>query len=472
MIISLLAAVAFFLGVLVAALSGFEVASWMWILPGVMLFKRPGVAIVVLALLFGIFRVGSYEAQEVTDVPVDEYIILEGLVVEEIDRRVDHQKITVETEYGRVLVSISLYQEARYGDLITVSGFLGKPSEDIEGFDYSAYLARYRVWLVMYDGWVEVLEEGGVSLRGVLYDFKGKMEARLNRLFFEPEASFAAGLLLGSRKGMPTELADAFRRVGLTHIVAISGYNISLVIAAMFLCFSFLPLKTRVIVSTVAILLFVVLVGGSAAVVRAGIMGSLTLWGLFTGRRSQVFFALLWSALLMVLWNPYILVYDVGFQLSFASTFGLLVFVPLLDERVPKFGGALREGLLLTVAAQIATFPFMAFHFGRVSLISPVANVLAVPFLPFAMLFSALALVFGKTVALVAWFHLKAVELVALCLAKLPYIDVPVEMSQWGFVAVMGLLLGVTFKFYKSTLVRAFGLCSEEVPCEFLDQEC
>lgn len=174
----------------------------------------------------------------------------------------------------------------------------------------------------------------------------------------------------------------------------------------------------------------------------------------------------------MVLWNPYILVYDVGFQLSFASTFGLLVFVPLLDERVPKFGGALREGLLLTVAAQIATFPFMAFHFGRVSLISPVANVLAVPFLPFAMLFSALALVFGKTVALVAWFHLKAVELVALCLAKLPYIDVPVEMSQWGFVAVMGLLLGVTFKFYKSTLVRAFGLCSEEVPCEFLDQEC
>ncbi len=474
MIIPLLAAIGFFAGVLVGTLTGFVVVGWMWVAAVFVGFKRFGFGLVLLAFLFGVWRVGAYEEQEVLGAPVDKYVVLEGRVVEEIDRRVDHQKITVETEYGRVLASASLYQDVEYGDGVEISGFLGEPSDDIEGFDYAAYLARYRVWLTMYDAWVEVREPAGFSVRGVLYWVKGKMEERLNRLYFEPEASFAAGLLLGSRKGMPDELADAFRRVGLTHIVAISGYNISLVIAAMFLCFSFLPLKTRVVVSTVAIGMFVVLVGGSAAVVRAGIMGSLTLWGLFTGRRSQVFFALLWSALLMVIWNPYILVYDVGFQLSFASTFGLLVFVPLLDEKMPKWekGKELREGLLLTVAAQIATFPFMAFHFGRVSLISPVANVLAVPFLPFAMLFSALSLLCGKVVALVAQFHLKAVEMIAIWLAKLPYIDLPVDMSKWGFVLSIVVLSGVVFRSYKSTLARAFGLCSEEASCDVLDLEC
>jgi len=148
--------------------------------------------------------------------------------------------------------------------------------------------------------------------------------------------------------------------------------------------------------------------------------------------------------------------------------------VPLLDEKMPKWekGKELREGLLLTVAAQIATFPFMAFHFGRVSLISPVANVLAVPFLPFAMLFSALSLLCGKVVALVAQFHLKAVEMIAIWLAKLPYIDLPVDMSKWGFVLSIVVLSGVVFRSYKSTLARAFGLCSEEASCDVLDLEC
>jgi len=385
---------------------------------------------------------------------------------------VDHQKITVETEYGRVLASVGLYDEVAFGDEVQISGELMQPSDDIEGFDYAAYLARYRVWLTMYDARVEVLEPAGFSVRGALYDLKGRLETRLNRLYFEPEASFAAGLLLGSRKGMPEDLALAFQRVGLTHIVAISGYNISLVIAAMFLCFGFLPLRTRVVVSSVAILLFVIIVGASAAVVRAGIMGVLTLWGLFTGRKSQVFFALLWSAALMIAWNPYTLIYDVGFQLSFASTFGLLTVVPILDAKFPRFDSGwlvhlreLREGLLLTVAAQIATLPFMAFHFGRVSLISPVANVLAVPFLPFAMLFSALSLVFGKSMAVFAYFNLKAVEWVALVLAKIPYIEVPLVFSQWGFVLSLVVLGAVLIKFYKSKLGRALGLCSVEAVC-------
>jgi len=454
MTIILFIAGAFLLGVAVA----YPPAWWMGvaILIGILL-RQWKLSLVLLSFLLGLWRVAQFESQKVL-APVDKFVEISGEIVEELDRRQDHQKITVETEWGRVLVKLSPYEELSYGDTVLLEGVLERPTEDIEGFNYANYLARYRVWLVMNRANVTLQSRGPPSIRGILYSFKTKLETRLNELFMEPEASFAAGLLLGSRKGMPEELAMAFQEVGLTHIVAISGYNISLVIAGMFLFFSFLPLKWRVVVSSIAIVLFVILVGASAAVVRAGIMGGLTLWALFTGHKSQVFFALLWSAVIMVIINPYILLYDVGFQLSFASTGGLLVFVPMLEKITPKWEKALvlREALLLTVAAQIATTPLILYHFGRLSWISPLANVLAAPFLGPAMLFSALALVFGKPMALLAWVNLRAVELIAIWISALPWIQIPFSLSFVGFVSLNLFLMWLSIRFYKHELARAF----------------
>ena len=450
----LLTALAFFSGVA----SGLALQVWMgFLLLPFLVTRRYKTLFLLAGFLLGLWRVQLYESQ-IIPAPVGEFVEISGEIVEEIDLRQDHQKITVLTEYGRVLVKLSQYQEFEFGDRVKLKGDLERPSDDIEGFDYAAYLARYRVWLTMNRASVTLLEPADFSLRGQLYRSKAWMESRLNTLYMEPEASFAAGLLLGSRKGMPEDLAMAFQRVGLTHIIAISGYNISLVIAGMFFFFSFLPLKWRVVVSSVAIFIFVILVGASAAVIRAGIMGGLTLWALFAGRKSQVFFALLWSAVIMVIINPYILLYDVGFQLSFASTMGLLVFVPILERLMPsteKFK-ILREAFLLTLAAQIATLPLILFHFGRLSWISPLANVLAAPFLVPAMLFGALSLVFGQPMALMAWVNLRAVELIAIWIASLPWIDLPLSLSMGNFVVLNLLLLWLSLRFYKHELGRAF----------------
>ena len=423
-------------------------------------FKKIRFLILLLAFLLGAGRVQLYEAALPKDLPYDEFVTLEGVVSAEVDLRLDVQKITLKTEHGLVLLNLHPYEELNFGDLVRVSGQLQRPSNDIEGFNYERYLMRYRVMSVMYDPSFEVLQRGSLGWRSLIYELKERMEQRLNELFLEPEASFAAGLLLGSRKGMPPELADAFQKVGLTHIVAISGYNISLVIAAMFFLLSFLNLKLRVIVSSVAIFLFVILVGASAAVVRAGIMGTLTLWGLFSGRKSQAFFGLLWSGVLMVLMNPYTLVYDVGFQLSFASTLGLLIFNPILDELFPKWkkGEVFREAFLLTLAAQITTLPLILFHFGRLSTVSVLANIFAAPFLPFAMFFSGLALVFGPALVPFAWFHLRMVEWTALLFAKVPYADLAFPISALDFILMNILVLGGASLFYKSKLQRAFGL--------------
>jgi competence protein ComEC len=448
----------FALSVFTAVASGISLQVWMgFLLLPFLLTRRWKVLLLLAGFLLGLWRVQVYERQMIP-APVNAFVEISGEIVEEIDKRQDHQKITVLTEYGRVLVKLSQYKEFEFGDTVELKGMLERPSDDIEGFDYAAYLARYRVWLTMNRASVTVLEKAEPSIRGALYEFKGWMENRLNVLYMEPEASFAAGLLLGSRKGMPEELAMAFQRVGLTHIVAISGYNISLVIAGMFLFFSFLPLKQRVVVSTVAIILFVILVGASAAVVRAGIMGGLTLWALFSGRKSQVFFALLWSALIMVMMNPYILLYDAGFQLSFASTMGLLLFVPMLEKLMPRSEkmNVLREAFLLTMAAQIATVPLILLHFGRLSWISPIANVLAAPFLAPAMFFGALSLVFGQPMAMMAWVNLRAVELIAIWISALPWIDLPLSLSIGGFVFLNLILAWISYRFYKHELVRAF----------------
>ncbi len=452
MILPLLSALSFFAGVLLATFSDVVVLQWMWPVALLLCFKKKGVGILVVASLFGVWRMNFYEESLVTDLRAGQ-VDLEGVIVEEVDMRSDHQKITVETETGRVLVKAGLYEDLHYGDRVKVLGDLERPEA---GDSYAHYLFRYGIVMSMDKAYVEVLEPAGFSLRGLLYDFKTVVQTHINRLYFEPEASLVSGLLLGSRKGMSEELTRDFQAVGLTHIVAVSGYNISLVIACIFAMFSFVPMKRRVVLSIVAVALFVLFVGASAAAVRAGIMGSLGMWALYTGRRSQAFFVLLWSAVVMTLWNPAILPFDIGFQLSFASTLGLLVFSPMLEKVFPVKVAFLREALLLTLSAQIATFPFMLFYFGRLSLISPVANLVVAPLLPFCMLFSGLSLIGGMPLAMLASVYLKGVIFSTRWLAKIPYADVPLQISLQGFLFTLFCLSFLSLAFYKPKLVRAF----------------
>lgn len=474
MLYLLLSVFKFFLGVAVVTSSDWVVPRALLLLPGILLLlKRPLLALVFCGFLLGALRAEVYEGVAFQGVLGTESVQIEGRVVEEVDRRLDEQRLMVEAPQGKVLVKVSPYYKVHYGDTVRLYGVLERPTEDIDGFNYAAYLARYGVWLVMDKPHIELVAAASWSFKGALFAFKERLDVCIKELYFEPEASFAVGLLLGSRAGMPKELSEAFQQVGLTHVVAISGYNISLLISLMFSFFYFLPLKTRVFVSTVAIGVFVILVGASAAVVRAGVMGLLTLWAMFTGRRSQVFFALVWSAFFMVLSNPYVLLYDVGFQLSFLSTFGLLTLEPWLSKKIPGKAGVFKEAFVLSLAAQIATTPLTLFNFGRLSLVSPLANVLAAPFLPLAMLFSGLSLLFGSPLAWIAWFPLRAVEQVALILGSLPWASVPLKLSFPVFCLLNLLALYLLLRSYKSTLVRGFRLGGGEATsrvCDFPEQ--
>jgi competence protein ComEC len=203
----------------------------------------------------------------------------------------------------------------------------------------------------------------------------------------------------------------------------------------------FLPKKAQILGSIVFIVAFVALVGASAAVLRVAVMGILGLVAALGGRKAEVTRLLALTAAGMVLWNPFILVDDLGFRLSFSATAGLVYMSGYVEnffkwirvyDWIPEFF-SIREAFLTTMSAQTFSVPVILMSFGRVSLIAPLANVMVAPFIPLAMLFSFVALVvscvwpwLGLLVAYGAWFFLKFIIWISGILAAVPWASVEV----------------------------------------------
>ena len=289
----------------------------------------------------------------------------------------------------------------------------------------------------MYRGSISLTEEENLSLvTKHLYRVKTIFEAQINTLYPEPHASFMAGLLTGSRKGIPKDRMEDFNKTGLTHIIAISGYNITIVITVIMSALFWLPTRLRYSASIASIILFTLFVGASAAVVRAAIMGILGLLALQAGHKTSARLSVLWTALLMISWNPKILWYDASFQLSFLAVIGLIEISPLLEPyltRVPRTL-AMRESLTMTIAAQITATPLIILLFGRLSLISPVTNLLVAPALPLAMLIgftgtliSFISMPLGLAISYCGWATLEWVLFIAKIGARIPLASIGIR---------------------------------------------
>lgn len=391
-------------------------------------------------------------------------VTLHGYIVAEPDRRPLKTKYTVEVDsasgsafHGKILATDhSMYPRHDYGDEVTVTGVLEKPGQ-IEDFHYDRYLSRYGIHSVMYRASVKTISNGhGNKFFAYLFKLKEKFESQINRLYPEPHASFMAGLITGSRRGIPQHLLDDFQTTGLTHIIAISGYNIAIVIAVISGAFFFLPLKWRFAPSIFAIVAFTFFVGASPSVVRAAIMGGLGLFALQVGRQKHSLIAILFTAAVMTACNPKILWYDAGFQLSFLSVLGLSYLAPFLEKIfacVPKILG-LRESLQMTVAAQLAAVPLIVVLFSHFSVIAPIANVVVAPFIPLAMLFGFAGAVvsfffepLGLLIAYLGWGALEVIICATKFFAEVPHALISTgnisNWFVWGYYLVLIVVLAL-----------------------------
>ncbi|NQV12377.1 ComEC/Rec2 family competence protein [Candidatus Uhrbacteria bacterium] len=318
---------------------------------------------------------------------------LSGVVSEVVSHKGKSQTFRVATDKypGRVQVVAGGYPRLRVGDVVSVRCDL-EPIADIyvEDFRYDRYLAKEKVYAICRGyGTPKILGfESGV--RSTLFSFRDSFERVMQRNLVEPHASFLAGLLYGARSSLPDDVQEQFRKTGTMHIVAVSGYNVTLVadILMLILTATFLKRQHAFWFVLIGIITFVIFVGGDPAVVRAGIMGGLVLIAKRVGRLQGTVTIFLIAAAVMTLFNPRVLLDDAGFQLSFAAAIGLVTLGPWIALKltfIPVFLNA-RSILSETLAAILATMPISILQFHQFSLIAPIANLLVVPLVSITMM--------------------------------------------------------------------------------------
>lgn len=367
---------------------------------------------------------------------------------------------------GIVQVQTGRYPPIDYGSTLVLEGDL-LPPVALGNPGYAAYLERQGILSVMQFPVIEVVAEGGGSpLYRALLEIKGRSREAIALSLPEPHAALLTGILLGDSSGMPRELEDDFRETGMTHIIAISGFNIAVIIAMLdAITAPIFPRRMAAVVMMVFIGLYALLVGAGASVVRASLMGITFLIGFrLLGRPTLAIAGLFTAAFVMTAAQPDAL-WDIGFQLSFAATLGLVLYAGAWTRRLdrgaaavltPQVSGRVSrvvgEVLVVTLAAQILTLPLILYHFGRLSLASLPANVLVLPAQAGVMTAGGITMALGmlwppagQLAGLVAWAFLHYTISTIRLLAQLPAASVPLPLSFTGLLAVYVLIAAVTF---------------------------
>ncbi len=326
-------------------------------------------------------------------------------------------------------------------------------------------------------------------MRG-LANLKRAFEKNIDAALPEPHAAFLKGLLLGERASLPADLAESFKKTGTSHMVALSGYNITIVgrSLASVLAMLAVPFYASFWVAFSAMILFVVMTGASASAVRAGIIAVLALIAYREGRPYQMTNALALAGAAMLMFDPTLLRFDVGFQLSFLATTGLVYFSPGIerhvercadylaklfgmrqksralkrskDETTPQVFFTIKRLLIETLAAELAVLPLLVYLFGYLSIISPLANIAALIAVPYAMgagFFMGLAWflspLLGSAVGIASWLLLEYIMDIVKFFAAFPYATVELGIS--GVFVVLALYGVVAWRVYRKTFQRS-----------------
>ena len=441
---------AWVLGILVAAWVSPSVMRVLWIVLSLcvgLLFLIPSRQIrqliaLSIALLLGIIRlqlsIPNITPSHIAYYNDNGYATVRGKIIAEPDIRDGYTNLRVKAETltpqngethpvdGLVLVRAETFPTYHFGDTIDVFAQPETPPV-FDDFSYQAYLAQKNIHSMMRRPHIKlVAAHNPFSLRSLIFDGKAYAHRTIGKILAEPAASLLSGILLGIRSGIPPDLYEKFNTTGTSHVIVISGSNISLVVALALLVGQRLFGKRKATwLALISVTFYTVMVGADPAVVRAAIMGTLFVLSMASGRPNMMINTLFGSAFLMTFVNPLTL-WDVGFQLSFMATLGLIVLVPPLERitthwlsgfggmnSLATFSDVIIEAFLVTLAAQIATLPLIVYHFGRFSLVSIFANLLIVPARAMVMLSGGLAtflgmlwLPLGTAAAWLAWLPL------------------------------------------------------------------
>ncbi len=368
--------------------------------------------------------------------------------------------------HGLMLLNAAQYPEFHFGDRVEIRAQPETPPV-FEDFSYQDYLARQGILSYARRPRITLLApQKQFSLRAEIITIKHRASVAINHILPEPEASLLNGILLGIRGGIPTDLYEQFNATGTSHIIVISGSNISLVVALLLLVGQRLIGRKRAVWLAIGgVTLYTVMVGADPAVVRAAVMGGLYVWSMQLGRPNAVRNTLFAAGWLMALLNPLVL-WDVGFQLSFMATLGLVALVPTLERLIGRYlspYAILNEALLVTLAAQIATAPLILYQFGRLSLVSLLANFLIVPVQPLVMFAGAAAtavgmisLPLGTVFSWTVWLPLAWTVAVVRWAARMHGAQITLAHASWWVMLWLYAIIAATVSWLQAHSKRRF----------------
>jgi len=398
-------------------------------------------SICLVSMILGLFFFFNFQKAKVIPLEFGQDLEIQGMIVRrpEIDSKAQKVVVAWQRENSKVnlLVSMPIYPKYHYGDTLKFTGKLEEP-KNFADFDYKGYLkSRLIFGVVEKPTDVRMIDqEGGTydRLLAGLYGFSASFESILNRILPEPHASLASGILLGVKRNIPDNLMADLQTTGLTHIIALSGFNVTIILVVLTeILLNLVNRRQALSLGALFAVAFVLMTGAAASVLRAVIFTLLLMFGRLIGRRADATNLMLLAALLMVLANPFVLYYDLGFQLSFLAFAGLIYLAPWFKKLFKKrafrlLPGWVKLALAETLGAQLMVMPLIFVKFGVISLISPIANLLVVLVVPVAMAAVFLAGTFGliyyplgKVGGLLAWPLLEYIIRMVEWLARLPF---------------------------------------------------
>ncbi len=313
-----------------------------------------------------------------------------GIVSENPEQRELNTSFILETEKGKISIFTEKYFKVEYGDKVKISGKIMEPEEKFRGF----YIKDGIRWISFYPD-IEVVEK--TNRRNLFFSFKEKSIEKMESSFSSPYSSILMAMLLGERSRIPSGFKEKLSVAGVRHITAVSGMHVavvSVIFSSVMLNFGFTKRKTLV-AALLGILIFVLITGGQSSAIRAGIMGGSVLCGRFLGRKGDSLRLLVFAAAIMLSINPFLLRYDIGFQLSFAAVSGIVVFAPFFEKIFKFLPENTREIMKTSFSAQVFSFPLLGYYFKEVSLVFPLTNLLILPILYWVMLLGIVFIFFS-----------------------------------------------------------------------------
>lgn len=348
--------------------------------------KNKKIIVILICLIISIGYVSILENKysKISDMPIKEMVTIISDIQEKEYKKVCTAKIVRNNK--KILINIKMSQDIpsiKYGDSLYIEGEFKKPEEarNYKGYNYKQYLKTKKIIGTVELEKAKILKSSNGSF---IHNIQKYIKDTINGTLTDEEGNLLLAILLGDKDKLSEDIQESFKTSNLSHMLAVSGAHVSYIILGLtyVLQNSIIGKKNGKIVCIFFLLVFMAITNFTPSVTRACIMAVLTLFSGIVYRKSNVYTNISVAALITLIFNPYSLL-DLGFQLSYGGTIGIIIFIKRIQEKKSnsKVVNYIKQMALVSIYANIIIIPIMMYHFNTVSLTFIISNIMASPIL-------------------------------------------------------------------------------------------